>query len=107
MNCSLSLANLALASADELEVCAMRALEIRTQAATDKSFMVVDSSRLLGTRSRRVDAMGSPATGNLYKRYRDFSTAEEAPCEQIRKPGSSENRRVEVKVPVNKGLAGQ
>src|SRR5580700_353431 len=44
MNSSLSLANLALASADELEVCAIRALEIRTQAAMGKSCMAPDSS---------------------------------------------------------------
>src|ERR1700686_1779918 len=40
MNSSLSLANLALAAADELEVWAMRALEIRTQATMYRSCMV-------------------------------------------------------------------
>src|ERR1700733_5262311 len=51
MNSSLSLAKLALDSAVKLEVCAMRALEIRTQAATGKSCMVFDSSRIKKTRS--------------------------------------------------------
>src|ERR1700694_1815553 len=40
MNSSLSLVNLALESPDELEVCAMAALEIRTQTATGKSCIV-------------------------------------------------------------------